>query len=252
MNIAIFKFASCSGCQLELLNLEEKLLEITGKLKIEYFVEASSKIKHGPYDISLVEGSISTPEQMEEIRRIREESKYLIAIGSCATAGGIQALRNWSKIEDYKKIVYPNPEWIKALEKSTPISEHVKVDYEIRGCPINKHQLLWVLSQIILGREPFLPTHSLCIQCKINEYTCVLITKGEPCLGPVVMAGCGALCPSFKRACYACYGPSDHPETIKLAERFKELNLTNKDISLLFKKFVSWRPKFREVVDKYE
>ncbi|MCS7368732.1 MAG: oxidoreductase [archaeon GBS-70-058] len=252
MKIAIFKFASCSGCQLELLNLEEELLEIAGKVEIAYFVEASRKLMKGPYDISLVEGSVSTPEQLEELHKIREESKYLIAIGSCATAGGIQALRNWAQLEEYKKIVYLNPEWIKTLEKSTPLSEHVKVDFEIRGCPINRKQLLWVLSQIIVGREPFLPTHSLCIQCKIKGYTCVLVTRGEPCLGPVVMAGCGALCPSFQRPCYACYGPSDLPQTIKLAQQFTEKGLSKKDISLLFKKCESWTPKFKEVVEKYE
>lgn len=250
MKIAIFKFASCSGCQLELLNLEEELLKIAEKVEIAYFIEASKKISEGPYDIALIEGSISTPEQEEEIKRIRNETKYLIAIGSCATSGGIQALRNWNQLNDYKKIVYPNPEWIKTLEKSTPISEHVKVDFEIKGCPINRRQLLWVLSQIILGREPFLPTHSLCIQCKIKGYTCVLVTKGEPCLGPIVMAGCGALCPSFQRPCYACYGPSDKPEVEKLVEYFKNKGLSKMEISLLLKKFENWNQKFREVINK--
>jgi len=252
MKMAIFKFTSCSGCQLELLNLEEELLELTERVEIAYFTEASRKIDEGPYDISLIEGSISTPEQELKIKEIRKMSKYLIAVGSCATSGGIQALRNWSKIEEYKKIVYPNPEWIKTLEDSTPISEHVKVDFEIRGCPINRRQLLWVLSQIIIGKEPFIPTHSLCIQCKIKGYTCVLVTRGEPCLGPIVMVGCGAICPSFQRPCYACYGPSDKPEVERLIEYFKSIGLNQREISLLLKKFENWNTKFREVIERNE
>lgn len=251
MKIAIFKFTSCSGCQQELLNLEEDLLKLIERIEITYFIEASRKIGKGPYDISLIEGSISTPKQEEEIKKVRKESKYLIAIGSCAISGGIQALRNWSQLSEYKNIVYPNPEWIKTLEKVTPISEHVKVDFEVNGCPVDKRQLLLVLSQIILGREPCLPTHSLCIQCKIKGYTCVLVAKGEPCLGPIVMVGCGALCPSFQRPCYACFGPSDKPEVERLVKFFEEMGLSKLDISLLLKKCESWNTKFREVIKKY-
>lgn len=209
--IAVFKFASCDGCQLQLLNSEDELLALVQEVDLAYFLEARSRQRPGPYDVALVEGSITTPEDARRIIWVREQSHYLITIGACATAGGIQALRNWADIEEYKRIVYPSPEFVSTLSTSTPISEHVRVDFEIWGCPIDKGQLLGVLWSLLSGAKPALPAHSVCMECKRSGAVCVSIVHGEPCLGPVTRAGCGAICPTLHRGCYGCFGPSDDP-----------------------------------------
>jgi sulfhydrogenase subunit delta len=209
--IAVIKFASCDGCQLQLLNAEDELVALAGTADLAYFPEARTRALRGPYDITLVEGSITTPDDARRIVSVRAETRYLITIGACATAGGIQALRNWASIEDYKRIVYPSPEFISTLSTSTPISEHVHVDFEIWGCPIDKHQLLAVIRSLLSGAAPRLPTHSVCMECKRGGNVCVVVAHGEPCLGPVTRAGCGAICPHMHRGCYGCFGPADDP-----------------------------------------
>lgn len=207
--IAVLKFASCDGCQLQFLNLEDELLRVAEQIDFAYFPEASSRAMNGPYDITFVEGSITTPDDARRIIGVREESRYLVTIGACATAGGIQALRNWADIKQYLQTVYPSPEFISTLSTSTPISEHVRVDFEIWGCPVDKHQLLAVVRSLLSQAQPVLPAYSLCMECKRRGNTCVVVARGEPCLGPVTRTGCGALCPSFDRGCYGCFGPAD-------------------------------------------
>ncbi len=207
--IAVFKFASCDGCQLQFLNAEDELLALAREVDLAYFPEARSRELRGPYDITFVEGSITTPHDARRIIKVREDSRYLITIGACATAGGIQALRNWGDIEEYKRIVYPSPEFLSTLSTSTPISEHVRVDFEIWGCPIDKRQLLAVVRSLLSGAKPTLPAHSVCMECKRGGTVCVVVAHGQPCLGPVTRTGCGALCPSMHRGCYGCFGPAD-------------------------------------------
>ncbi len=207
--IAVFKFASCDGCQLQFLNAEDELLKLAGEVEFAYFPEARSRMREGPYDITFVEGSITTPDDARRIIRVREQSRYLVTIGACATAGGIQALRNWADIEQYRRVVYPKPEFISTLSTSTPISEHVRVDFEIWGCPVNKEQLLATTRSLLSGAAPTLPTHAVCSECKRRGTVCVVVARGEPCLGPVTRTGCGALCPTFNRGCYGCFGPAD-------------------------------------------
>lgn len=209
--IAVFKFASCDGCQLQFLNAEDELLALAQEVDLAYFPEARSRESRGPYDIAFVEGSITTPQDARRIVRVRQDSRYLITIGACATAGGIQALRNWANIEDYKRIVYPSPEFISTLSTSTPVSEHVRVDFEIWGCPVDKRQLLAVVRSLLSGASPTLPAHSVCMECKRSGAVCVVVAKGEPCLGPVTRTGCGAICPNLHRGCYGCFGPVDDP-----------------------------------------
>lgn len=232
--LAVVKFASCDGCQLSILNLEEDLLAIGQALDLAYFPEASSDMKPGPYDITLVEGSITTAEDAHRILAVRQETKALITIGACATAGGIQALRNWADVESFKQTVYPSPEYIQSLSTSTPISEHVHVDFELWGCPIDKHQLLRVITDLVIGVQPRLPGDSVCLECKRRGNVCVLVAKGIPCLGPVTRTGCGAICPGMGRDCYGCFGPCEGerkgpglpPNTDSLATRFhQELQL---------------------------
>lgn len=218
--LAVWKFASCDGCQLTLLDCEDELLAVAGAVEIAHFLEASSAIVEGPYDVSLVEGSVCTAHDAKRIHEVRAASKTLIAIGACATAGGIQALRNFRDVNEFAAQVYARPEILDALATSTPISEHVPVDFELRGCPIDKRQLIELLSATLAGRKPNVPHYSVCLECKRRGTPCVMVTKGLPCLGPVTQAGCGAICPAYARGCYGCFGPMETPNTEALAHTF--------------------------------
>lgn len=226
--LAVWKFSSCDGCQLSLLDCEDELLVVVEKVDIAYFLEATRAQLKGPYDISLVEGSITTPEEAERIQKVRKQSKVLITIGACATAGGIQALKNFADVDDFINTVYAHPDFIDTLETSTPIADHVKVDLELRGCPIDKGQLLEVLGAALIGRKPNVPNHSQCMECKMAGTACVMVTQGKACLGPVTQAGCGNLCPTCDRGCYGCFGPKELPNVAALSKRLGELGLTKK------------------------
>lgn len=250
--LAVWKFASCDGCQLSLLDCEDELLTVAEEIEIANFPEASRAVIKGPYDLSLVEGSITTPHDEERIHKIRRSSKFLITIGACATAGGIQALRNFKDVNEFISIVYANPSYIDTLQKSTPIADHVRVDFELRGCPINKIQLLEVISAYLNKRKPVTPAHSVCIDCKRKGIVCVMVSKGDPCLGPVTHAGCDALCPSYNRGCFGCYGPKEKPNTSVLSKEFKRLGKTNEEIKLAFRSFNAYAEPFRKESEAHE
>ncbi|MFD7664998.1 oxidoreductase [Streptomyces sp. NPDC059788] len=206
--LAVFKLASCDGCQLTLLDCEDELLTMAGQLDITHFLEATSAVRPGPYDLALVEGSVTTPQDAQRIREIRATARVLVTIGACATAGGIQALRNFADVEEFRATVYARPDHIATLATSTPVSAHVPVDFELRGCPIDRTQLLEVITAFLAGRKPDVPNHSVCFACKRRGTVCVTVAHGTPCLGPVTHAGCGAICPAYGRGCYGCFGPS--------------------------------------------
>lgn len=252
--VAVFKMASCDGCQLQLLDAEEALLELAGAIDIVNFAEASSHIEPGPYDVTLVEGSVSTPELVEQIREIREQSSVLITIGACATSGGVQALRNATgKHDEFIRTVYPTPEYIHSLEDSHPISDYVKVDLQLSGCPVDRGELLGAISFLLRGSMPRISTSPVCVECKRRGYVCVVVAKGEPCLGPVTRTGCGALCPGFGRGCYGCFGPAQEPgNTDALGRRFIDLGLTPREASERFRFITGWAPPFREAADALE
>lgn len=251
--LAVWKFASCDGCQLSLLDCEDELLAVAGAIEIANFPEASRSIVKGPYDVSLVEGSITTPHDAERIQQVRRASNYLITIGACATAGGIQALRNFGDVKEFTSIVYATPAYIETLKKSTPINDHVFVDFELRGCPINKMHLVEVISALLNGRTPNIPAHSLCIECKRRGITCVMVSQGTPCLGPVTQAGCGALCPAYNRGCYACFGPKSTPNTDMLSEWWEtQLGMKRDDILRAFRGFNAYADAFRKESESYE
>ena len=252
IRLAVFKLSSCSGCQQQIIDLGEDLLALTEKIEIAYFLEASSKTTPGPYDVALIEGSVSTPQEVELVKEIRENSKIVVAVGSCATYGGIQALRNWLDFSEVKEQVYPNPDWIKALEKSSPVSDYIQVDYAVSGCPANKVQLLSVLKQVIIGKKVYHREESLCQECKRKGNVCVVVTRGIPCLGPVVKEGCGALCPSYGRGCYGCFGPMVDPKPETLSKRFEETGISKDEIVLRFRSITGWSEPFRRFVKKYE
>lgn len=244
-SLAVWKFASCDGCQLTLLDCEDELLAVADQLDLAYFLEASSATVDGPYDISLVEGSITTPEDVERIHEVREKSKTLVTIGACATAGGIQALRNFGDVSELLRIVYATPSFLSTLDSSTAISEHVTVDFELRGCPIDRRQLLEVIGAYLAGRSPTIASHSVCVECKHKGNTCVMVANGTPCMGPVTHAGCGALCPTFDRGCYGCFGPAEAANVGSMAATFRELGMADEEVDRLFHTFNAWAEPFR-------
>jgi len=250
--LAVWKFSSCDGCQLSLLDCEDELLDLAGELEIANFLEASRTLVKGPYDLSLVEGSITTPHDAERIHQVRRASKFLVTIGACATAGGIQALRNFKDVKEYISIVYATPAYISTLSKSTPIADHVRVDFELRGCPINKHQLVEVISAFLHGRKPNTPAHSVCVECKRRGTVCVMVAHGTPCLGPVTHAGCGAICPSYSRGCYGCFGPMETPNTRSLSDAWMGLGVKEHDLLRVFRSFNAYAEPFRRESDRHE
>jgi sulfhydrogenase subunit delta len=235
--LAVWKFASCDGCQLTLLDCEDELLTIAEQVHISTFLEASSAVVGGPYDVSLVEGSITTPADARRIKEIREQSKVLVTIGACATAGGVQALRNLADVEEFASVVYARPEYIATLPTSTPASAHVTVDYQLQGCPIDRGQLLDTLAALLVGRKPRLPAKTVCTECKMRGVTCVVVAEGIPCLGPVTHAGCGALCPSYHRGCYGCFGPAATPNSAALIPLLRRDGMSSDNVEHVFSTF---------------
>jgi sulfhydrogenase subunit delta len=250
--LSVWKFASCDGCQLSLLDCEDELLAVTGELELAYFVEASRAMVQGPYDLTLVDGSITTAHDAALIKQVRRASKFLVAIGTCAVSGGLQALRNFADVADFIKAVYPQPRYIKTLAQSTPLSAHVKVDFELNGCPINKVQLLEVIGAYLAGRQPAVAAHSVCLECKLRGNICLLV-QGTPCLGPVTHAGCGALCPTYHRGCYGCYGPKETPNTASLAAWFsRRLGVGEDNLVRAFRTFYNSAREFRRESEAHE
>jgi coenzyme F420-reducing hydrogenase gamma subunit len=254
LKLAAFKFTSCDGCQLQILNLEDDLLALAETIEIDFFLEARRREGTPPYDIGLVEGSVSTPEEEDRIRQIRRQCKTLITIGACATSGGIQALRNWADVDEFCRYVYPQPDQIRTLVTSTPIAAHVFVDYELRGCPINADHLLELVSAALIGRRPNISTHSVCVECKRRGYPCVLVSQGKPCLGPVTQVGCGgALCPSHNRACYGCFGPMEQPNMASLGHWFtSRLDCSDRQMTRMLRLFNGYLEPFKQASDHYE
>ncbi len=245
--LAVWKFASCDGCQLTLLDCEDELLAIADRVDIAHFTEASSRSQPGPYDVSLVEGSVTTAADAERIRRVRAMSRTLVTIGACASAGGVQALRNFADVREFASVVYARPDYISALATSTPVAAHVDVDFELRGCPVDRRQLLEVLTALLAGRKPNIPAHSVCFECKQRAVVCVAVARGTPCLGPVTHAGCGALCPAHQRGCYGCFGPAETPNAGAQAGLLRAAGLSEADVLRAYRTFNAGAPAFIEL-----
>jgi coenzyme F420-reducing hydrogenase gamma subunit len=244
--LGVWKFASCDGCQLTVLNCEDELLELAGAVEVAYFPEATRAVVEGPYDLSLVEGSVTTPDDAARIQQVRQRSRTLVTIGACATAGGLQALRNFADVDEFRAAVYARPEYVETLATSTPIAAHVPVDFELRGCPIDRAQLLEVVAAFLQRRKPRITGESVCVECKRRGNVCVTVAHGTPCLGPVTHAGCGALCPSYDRGCYGCFGPADTTNAGSLGARLVELGMPGRDVHRFFRTFNAAAPAFAE------
>lgn len=251
--LAVWKFTSCDGCQLSLLDCEDELLTLDRHIDIAYFMEATSRAEPGPYDLSLVEGSISTPEQLEQIVRIRDQSRVVVAIGACATSGGLQALRNFADIDEMTRVVYASPAHIQTLSCSTPISQHIAVDFELQGCPISKTQLLEVLGAFLRGERPVLPTYSVCVECKLQGVLCLSVSQGRTCLGPITQAGCGALCPRYDRGCFGCYGPKELSQPRALGEFVKaQQKVSDRDWVRWLRSYQAGASEFAKESERHE
>jgi coenzyme F420-reducing hydrogenase gamma subunit len=237
--VAVHKFSSCDGCQLAFLNLGEDLLKLTALVDIRHFLEAGLADENAQVDIAFVEGSVSTSEDAAKLQRIRSNSRYLVTIGACATAGGLQALRNLHDTQAWTAAVYASPEHIDSLDQVSPIRAVVKVDLELWGCPVNGRQVVAAVQQLLFGVAPLEQQDKLCLDCKRAGNPCVLVTRGEPCLGPVTHTGCGALCPRFGRACYGCYGPAPGSNTESLAHCFAGLGLAPDAVARRFELITS-------------
>ncbi len=244
--LAVFKFASCDGCQLSLLSLEDELLALAEEVEIAYFLEARSAQLAGPYDLGLVEGSITTSHDAERIQEVRRQCRYLVTIGACATSGGIQALKNWADVDSFIQQVYAHPDYIKTLETSTGIADHVPVDFELRGCPINKSQLLELVTSVLMGKRPTTPRYSVCVECKQRSTVCVAVARGIACVGPVTQAGCGAICPAYDRECFGCFGPKEHPNVISLTNQYQATGHPPEHLVRLLRNYSAYAPEFRE------
>jgi coenzyme F420-reducing hydrogenase gamma subunit len=250
--LAVWKFASCDGCQLSLLDCEDELLAVAGAVDIAYFPEATRGEVKGRYDVSLVEGSITTAHDAARIRDVRRRTRTLVTIGACATTGGIQALRNFADVKEYTSIVYAQPDYIQTLATSTPIADHVTVDFELRGCPISKHQLLEVISAFLAGRRPVTPPHGVCVECKLKGNVCVMVAHGTPCLGPVTHAGCGALCPSYDRGCFGCFGPKETPNAPSLSRQLAALGMDEGALRRVYRTFNANAAPFRDESQRHD
>ncbi len=249
--LGVFKLTSCDGCQLSLLACEDELLAVVENVNIQYFPEATSTLNaDGPFDLVLIEGSVSTPEHLELVHAVRARAKRVITIGACATAGGIQALRNWADVREFVKIVYAEPKYIATLATVTPVSEHIPVDFQLRGCPIDKKQLIELITALLIGRRPEIEDEAVCLECKRQGNVCVTVARGEPCLGPVTHAGCGALCPHFDRGCYACFGPREAANTTSIARLMRKDGMSDEEVVRRFRGFTAWASPFREESEK--
>ncbi len=246
--VAVFKFASCDGCQLTLLDLEEQLIEIVTRFDIVEFPEATSRHSPGPYDVVFVEGSISTAEHIDQIKALRKQARVLVTIGACATAGGIQALRNWADHDAMRAAVYEHPEWIESLATATPISDHVKVDAELRGCPIDPGQLLELLTAVLVGRRPQIREEAVCRECKRKGIVCLVVARGEACMGPMTAAGCNALCPTYGRGCYGCFGPRTGVNAKAWSAEMQHAGRPPEEVWRLFAGFTGYAEPFRTVI----
>jgi coenzyme F420-reducing hydrogenase gamma subunit len=250
LRVAVWKFASCDGCQLQLLDAVGRRPALLGRIDFVQFLEASSRVEPGPYDVGIVEGSVSTPHDVARIREVRRQCRFLVTIGACATSGGIQALRNWGRVGDFLAAVYASPAYVDTLATSTGIAEHVPVDFELRGCPVDTGQLAEILEALVLGRKPRVPSTSVCAECKAAGIVCVAVTRGIPCLGPVTQAGCGALCPAHGRECFGCFGPAETTNLPALSAHYEASGTPRGRLLPLVRGICGWAPAFRAEGDR--
>jgi sulfhydrogenase subunit delta len=223
--IAVFDFACCEGCQLQIVNLEEEILDLLGGADVVEWREAMSE-QSDEYDIAIIEGSITRPEDEARIKEIRSRAGVLIALGACATIGGINKLKNNFDLDEVKTCVYgadaKKPHLATAMTKA--VDEVVKVDFKVEGCPIDRKEFTYIVRCLLMGKTPEIPEYPVCVECKANGNPC-LWEQGEVCLGPIIKAGCGARCPSNSHRCFGCRGYVDNPNVNAAKDVIEKYNL---------------------------
>lgn len=229
--VAVWKFASCDGCQLMILDCEDELLDLAAALDIRMFLEAGPSEWLDRYDISFVEGSITTDDDVTRVHDVRDRSDLLVAIGACATAGGVQARRDHADLDELRAAVYPRPQLIDVRPTSDPVSHHVTVDLELHGCPISRAQFLGTVTALLAGRRPPVADHSVCLECKRGGNVCLPVSAGVACIGPITRAGCGAICPGIGRGCFGCFGPSESADPDALREGFATCGMAESELA---------------------
>lgn len=214
--VGIFDFTGCEGCELNQLNFEDQLLDILAHVDIVEWREAMDD-KPGEYDIAFVEGALSTPDCIRRIHDIRRRAKVLVALGSCAVTGGVNAVKNTRPIEQVREEVYGADKYLFPTLPALPLSAVVKVDHNVRGCPMTQREFLKVFTSLVMGKQPVEPDEAVCVECKLKENECVY-DKGMICLGPVTRAGCDAQCPSVGQYCTGCRGLVSEPNIAGMEE----------------------------------
>ncbi len=235
--IGVFKYSCCAGCEFQLIFFQHYVLETFDKVEIRFCrMLQSGGVEDGPFDVALIEGTITEEWQVEQLRRIRSVSKYVIPIGSCAVCGGVPAIKNNEQEYVVQNRVYADTSKITSI-RAHSIDQYIPVDGYIKGCPMGERDLAECVTSLLLGKRPDFIQYPVCIECKLKHNICVLVAYNWPCMGPVTNAGCGALCPSHDRACYGCWGPVKDAKAKILADRFARMGLSEDDIFRRFTEF---------------
>ncbi|MBN2123312.1 MAG: NADH:ubiquinone oxidoreductase [Deltaproteobacteria bacterium] len=236
--VAFFDFASCEGCQLQVVNLEEDLLKVLGAVDVVSFREAM-KEHSDDYDIAFVEGSITRRSDEARLKDIRKNAKILVALGSCAALGGINCIKNFQELETVRKFVYGENALSYETYPTRPLKAVVPVDYEIPGCPINREEFAAVVKALLMGKRPEIPNYPVCVECKMAGNRCVF-ELGMTCMGPVTRAGCGACCVTEGSVCWGCRGLVENPNVDSHREILSRHGLTVKDVLRNFRLYTGF------------
>ncbi len=237
--VAFFDFASCEGCQLALLNCEDQLLDLLDQVELVEFREALSE-KAARYDVAFIEGSIHREQDVDRLRGIRARSQYLVALGACACNGNVQARSNFVSPAENFKVVYGEearnrvqidpedwPLWAHTRVRS--VHEVVKVDFFLRGCPMEPREFLHLVKALLTGQTPHFPANPVCVECKKNGNECVY-DRGLACLGPIAYGGCHAICVNQGHLCDACRGLLPYANVEAHRQQMRQMGISDTEI----------------------
>ena len=233
--IAVFAFTSCEGCSLMILNLEDEMLDLLGKVELVNFREAIDE-RRDDFDIAIIDGAITMEHEVHELKEIRARAKVLIAMGACAVQGGLYYLKNYHDPEFASKYVYGDKAGCFVSLPVRPVSHYVSVDYNLYGCPMDKREFVEVVRSLMLVKKPNIPNYPICNECRMAENVCVF-DKGQYCFGPISRAGCGAICPAHGRGCCGCRGLVDKPFVLSHRNILKERGMDVDEMLERFREF---------------
>jgi sulfhydrogenase subunit delta len=247
--VGIYSLTSCEGCQVSILNLEENFLKLCSAADIRIFPLLKEKDYEGPVDIAVVEGTVVRTDEIEIIKKIRSNCKTLVALGTCATYGGIASIRDFTDKSRAMTCVYPDPLFLKSIHNVRGLDCYVKVDYALRGCPIVAEEFVRVMTDLVLGKTPVIHEEPVCVECKKNKNICFLL-KGEKCLGPVTYGDCNSICINEGRPCYGCRGPLKNANVDALMRLFRRHKIPFSDVKHSFTVFAGTSKRYNKGVLK--